>query len=166
MRCGQIKYTQMKCRQETSYPSVVWAALCIGMLVAQGCGSSPDRINDSKIRDITHPQLMSLLQGERDGLPAEAEAAGKVVLLDVRAPRHYAQGRLPGAVNIFLPDLKAGDPRLADADAIVAYAQTWQDSLGPAAAKRLITLGYENVYLYRGGVELWIARGGQLEGGE
>jgi rhodanese-related sulfurtransferase len=129
--------------------------LCAAVVViAGGCG--PQRISDADVRDLGHAQLIAML-----------DASGPAPrLLDVRPARHYEKGRLPGAVNIFLPDLRADDPRLADAAAIIVYAQTWQDNLGPAAAKRLIALGYGNVWLYRGGVELWIARGGQLEGGQ
>ncbi len=144
-----------------AWPVLAWSLLCV-----VGCGSSPDRVNDSRIRDLSHPQLLAMLQTGETAGPTAGIPTGRVLLLDVRAPRHFAQGRLPQAVNIFLPQLKANDPILAQADNLIVYAQTWQDSLGPAAAKRLITLGYDNVYLYRGGVELWIARGGQLEGGE
>lgn len=150
------------------------ALLGLMLVLTAGCGSSPDVVNDTDIRDLDHANLLVMMQGghdadrmvESDGAFDGAVRSGDVRLVDVRAFRHFEQGHLPGAINLFLPDLHAGDARLTEARSIVVYAQTWQDSLGPAAAKRLITLGYDNVYLYRGGVELWIARGGQLEDGE
>lgn len=138
---------------------VLWRImLCVASVsLLVGCGLGPGRISDADIRDLEHGELLAML---------DAPGAAPPRLLDVRAARHFETGRLPGAINIFLPDLRADDPRLKDAPAIVVYAQTWQDNLGPAAAKRLIALGYDNIWLYRGGVELWIARGGQLEGGQ
>lgn len=133
-----------------------WVLYAATALALTSCGLGPGRISDADIRDLGHSDLLAMLDA-----PGQAPR-----LLDVRASRHYEKGHLPGAVNIFLPDLRADDHRLKDAPAIVVYAQTWQDNLGPAAVKRLIALGYGNIWLYRGGVELWIARGGQLEGGQ
>jgi rhodanese-related sulfurtransferase len=135
-----------------------WAVLLVAAAgILAGCGLGPGRISDANIRDLGHVDLMAMLDAPGQALPR---------LVDVRPSRYYEKGRLPGAIHIFLPDLQADDPRLQNVPAIVVYAQTWQDNLGPAAVKQLIALGYDNVWLYRGGVELWIARGGQLEGGQ
>ena len=88
---------------------------------------------------------------------------GPIVLVDARQPSKFAQGHIPGAVNIFLPDLRASDSRLAGARAIVVYGNGWQDDLSRAAAKRLIRLRYNAIYEFRGGMEVWQAEGGKVE---
>lgn len=91
---------------------------------------------------------------------ALAEEGQKVLLVDARPPGPFDAGHLPGAINLFLPEVRAGDGRLKAADRIIVYGAGWQDPLAPATAKRLMALKYSNVYLFRGGVEVW-QRGGQ-----
>jgi rhodanese-related sulfurtransferase len=83
-------------------------------------------------------------------------------IVDVRKPDKFAKGHLPNAVNIYLPDIKASDPRLAATKRIIVYANGWTDPLGTAAVKRMLALGYQNVWEYKGGFELWKESGHQV----
>jgi rhodanese-related sulfurtransferase len=87
-----------------------------------------------------------------------------VVLVDARKPEAYVAGHLPNAINIYLPDIRSGDPRLARAKRIIVYAGGVRDPLGIAAAKRLVAMGYVNVQEYKGGVEEWQNTGRSLAG--
>ncbi|MCC6581172.1 MAG: rhodanese-like domain-containing protein, partial [Phycisphaeraceae bacterium] len=87
----------------------------------------------------------------------------KVGVVDVRSPQRYEAGHIPGAINIPLATIKPDDDRLKDADAIVVYAAGWAEYLSPAGAKKLLAIGYENVFDFRGGLELWQAYGGRVE---
>jgi rhodanese-related sulfurtransferase len=68
-------------------------------------------------------------------------------------------GRLPNAINIYLPDIRGGNAQLQEAKKIVVYGADWTDPLPIAGAKRLLVFGYQNVYQYRGGVEEWREKG-------
>jgi hypothetical protein len=52
------------------------------------------------------------------------------------------------------------DAELKEADRLIVYAGGWQDNLGPAVTKRLMAMGYDDVYLFRGGLLLWEGRNG------
>ena len=84
------------------------------------------------------------------------------VLIDARKPEAYAAGHLPNAINIYLPDIRESDARLAAAKRIIVYAGGVRDPLGIAAAKRLVAMGYFNVQEFKGGVEEWRNAGRQL----
>ena len=129
------------------------AGLAAAMFV--GCNGKP-ATSDRDIRELSYRKLVQLLDPEtKDSL--------FTVLVDVRSPARYAKGHLPGAVNIPLPTIQPGDLRLAEAKTIVVYARGWTDPLSGPGAKRLMAMGYENVYDFRGGVELWQSEGGALE---
>lgn len=120
-----------------------------------GCaGNSAAKTNDTHVKSVSYAQLVDMLNiGEKD----------PTVLVDVRPEQRYATGHIPGAINIPLPRIKSGDPRLAEAKNIVVYAGGWTDDLALAGAKRLLALGYKNVFEFRGGVELWQSEGRAIE---
>lgn len=93
---------------------------------------------------------------------SEERRDSRLLIVDVRRPEQFAEGHIPGAVSIHLPDLTRHDDLLDKADHIVVYGQDWADARGPAGAKTLIQEGYGKVYDFRGGVELWEARGGDV----
>lgn len=84
------------------------------------------------------------------------------LLIDVRRPELYDAGHIPGALSIPLPTMRANDPQLLQADRLIVYAGGWTDPLSVAGTKRLIALGYGNVYEFKGGTEVWQDSGGQL----
>ena len=94
--------------------------------------------------------------------PNRCPGSSLAARLDTREPADFAAGHIPGALNIPLPELDRRDPRLAEATRILVYAQGYDSPLSPAAAKKLISLGYQNVYDFRGGAELWKAEGNEL----
>jgi rhodanese-related sulfurtransferase len=91
----------------------------------------------------------------------------RVVLVDVRQPSGFAEEHIPGAINLPLNTLRAGEPALAEAQSIVVYASgSPEDPLAGAAAKRLLALGYSNVLEFRGGLDEWTTKGGRTVSGE
>lgn len=85
-----------------------------------------------------------------------------VAVVDVRPYSDYQQAHIPGAIHRWMPHFREGDAELSDRSGIVVYAQNDDDTLGMAAAKRLVALEYENVSLYRPGLEGWVRNGGQV----
>jgi rhodanese-related sulfurtransferase len=124
-------------------------SITLGMLT--GCQSDP-KTSDQDLTQLEYPAFLNL----------KADPKRRVVIVDVRIPERYAEGHIPGAINISIPDLRAGDERLAEATDIVVYATGWTEYLSPAAAKKLLALKYENVYDFRGGIEMWQAYGGKV----
>lgn len=151
-------------------PLVLLAVVAVAMsLVA--CGGPP-KTDDTDIVVLQYDDLLELManpnrprnSGLLDAFKKKGE--GRTLLVDVRKPEKYQEGHIPGAVNIPLPELEASAPQLGEATAIVVYAGGWTDYLSPAGAKKLLALGYKNVYEFRGGMELWQAEGGRVETGE
>lgn len=126
-----------------------WRAVLWGVLVAViGCDHA-SKISDADVQQIEYEPLRAML----------ADSQKPVALVDVRSDQKFAEGNIPGAINIHFPALAAGDDRLVAAESIVVYGAGWSDDLAIASAKRLLVLGYERVYVFRGGLELWNSGG-------
>ena len=126
----------------------VFALMCLAVLTIAGCDKV--KVSDDSIQTLRETQVI------------EAMSQPQVVLVDVRKPEDFAKGHLPGAINIYLPQMREGDPRLASAKQIIVYASGWTDPLSPAAAKKLMALRYQNVFEFKGGIEVWTAAGHNL----
>lgn len=132
-------------RQDSKICGLLLMCLCLGLA---GCPTTP-KITDKDIERITTEQLTKMLDDTRQS----------TILLDVRPAVRFTKVHLPDTLNIPLPDLVANDRRLAEAKNIIVYGDGFYDYLAPAGAKKLIALGYANVYLYDGGIELWQKEG-------
>jgi rhodanese-related sulfurtransferase len=123
------------------------------LLLSLGC-SDEVKVNDTDIQMIQFTELQAKLNDPK---------AQPLVIVDVRRADKFAAGHIPGAINIFLPNIKDRDAAFATATTIVVYGAGWTDYLSPAAAKRLIRMRYNNVFDFRGGLEQWKAEGGKVE---
>jgi rhodanese-related sulfurtransferase len=127
------------------------ALLLAVCLTATGC-QDQIKTSDEDLKQLTYAQAVDLLQNTKKA----------AVLLDPRPPAKFEKAHLPGAINIPMPDLIAGHPDLARAKSIIVYGAGWSDYLSSAAAKKMIALGYKNIYDFRGGIEQWKAEGGRV----
>jgi rhodanese-related sulfurtransferase len=124
----------------------------VGLVIGlSGCHSDP-KTSDQDLAQLEYPKFLQM----------QADPKMRLVIVDVRSAERYYAGHIPNAINISIPDLRAADPRLADATDIVVYATGWTEYLSPAAAKKLLALNYKNVYDFRGGIEMWQAYGGKV----
>ena len=84
---------------------------------------------------------------------AEKIKAGKVVLIDVREPSEFAGGRVPGAINIPLGQLRDRAGKLD------AHAETFlicaSGNRSGTAARQLKALGFTDAYSVKGGMRMW-----------
>ena len=119
--------------------------------MAVGCAST-NRTSDTDLTVLGVDEYLELL----------AQHGDRTVIIDTRPPSLYAKGHLPGAINIPLPQIKAGDPRLIEAERYVVYGKGWDDVVSPAAAKKMLVLGYSNVYDFRAGFEVWKLQGREI----
>jgi len=91
-----------------------------------------------------------------DGVP--------VVLIDVRGPDEYSTppGHLPGAINVPLPELPTRfDEIAADDRPVVLVCKT--DRRSAKAADMLLSAGFRNVAVLRGGTDGWHQKGLPLD---
>jgi rhodanese-related sulfurtransferase len=103
----------------------------------------------AQVRTITRDEVRSRMD------------AGRVVVLEVLPPMHYEDAHLPGALNLPPDRVDELAPKLVpDADAeIVVYCSNLACQNSPQAARRLVQLGYTQVYDYEGGKQDWIDAG-------
>lgn len=121
--------------------------LLVLLALLTGCPSQR-KTSDEDLNRISRAQLMKMLE---DGKQKQG-----LIIVDVRKPKPYADGHIPGSINIPVIELVKNDPRLADAKSIVVYGSgNPDDLLSWAAAKKLIAFGYTNVYDFRGGLQEW-----------
>lgn len=93
----------------------------------------------------------------------ELVARDGVVVLDVRTPGEYAEGHLPGAVNI---DVEAADfgARIAELDPDATYAVYCRSGNRSAVAlERMREAGFTDASHLLGGIGAWTAAGGVVE---
>lgn len=75
------------------------------------------------------------------------------VLLDVRSKQEYEEGHLAGSISLCLYDLKENAPKVIKdkTQTIIVYCSS--GSRSKEAQKELETMGYENVYNLKGGLD-------------
>ena len=83
----------------------------------------------------------------------ELEQRKGMVLLDVRTDQEYEQGHIPGAVHIPLSDIGDRIKKLKKDKELVVYCQSGNRSIW--AIKRLMGMGYKNLYNLKGGYRAW-----------
>ena len=85
---------------------------------------------------------------------------GDCVFLDARKPEEYAEGHIPGALNLYANELEKYIPlvvpQLPDRNKqIVAYCHGGDCDLSLQAAKALKEAGYDHVVIFEGGWPDW-----------
>jgi len=140
-------------------PLLAIVALCVVLAGLAGC-SGVKRINDRDLKPIDLPQLESMLDGRGDfSLGSVIGTRKSFVLIDVRSANAFAEGHIPGAISIPMPQLEAADPRLSGGTLIV-YGQSFASKLSAVAAKKVMRFGLGSpVYDFRGGYDHWVDQG-------
>ncbi len=85
--------------------------------------------------------------------PKDLDDKKGMVLLDVRTNKEYEQGHIPGAVHVPLTDLGDKIKKLKKDREIVVFCQNGNRSIW--AIKRLMGMGYKNLYNLKGGFNAW-----------
>ena len=84
------------------------------------------------------------------------------VIIDARLPEFYAQGHIPGAVNISFENLESYQEKLAAIPKdtmVVTYCDGDDCELSYDLAQYMIQHGYQKVFEYQGGWADWVAAG-------
>jgi rhodanese-related sulfurtransferase len=94
----------------------------------------------------------------------KVKALGKekqALLVDVREPKEYASGHIPGAINLPLRSLTDNLDRIPKNRPVILYCSTgYRTAMGVMA---LQMLGYDNVRGFPPSIEGWKAAGEELE---
>ena len=85
--------------------------------------------------------------------PRELGQKKGIMLLDVRSDREYSEGHIPGAVHVPLPEIGERVKKLKKDKELVVYCRNGNQSIW--AIKRLIGMGYKNLYNLKGGYRAW-----------
>ncbi len=85
--------------------------------------------------------------------PKELDQKKGMVLLDVRTDKEYEAGHIPGSVHIPLSEIGDKIKKLKKDKDLVVYCQSGNRSIW--AIKRLMGMGYKNLYNLKGGYNAW-----------
>ena len=94
---------------------------------------------------------------------AALRAGGSTVVLDVREPSEYRQGRVPGVIHIPLGELVARVDEVPRDRPLAVICGHGQRSLG--ATEFLLRAGFEDVASVAGGTAAWERSGREVETG-
>ncbi len=141
--------------------ALVLAAALAGTLATSGCSGSA---HDTVAVSVGPTASAAPTAGAELG-PAGFAAALKrpgTTIVDVRTPQEYAQGHLPGAVNVDVssPDFAA---RLATLDPRAPYAvYCHSGNRSGVAVATMAEQGFTNSYHLQGGITAWQGAGGEV----
>ncbi len=109
----------------------------------------------SDIRSMSRDELKQRLDG--DG----------VIIVEALGPAYYEDAHLPGALNLPHDQVDELAPEvLPDKDAaVVVYCSNLACQNSVVASRRLVQLGYTNVFEYEEGKQDWIEAGLPTESG-
>lgn len=92
----------------------------------------------------------------------DSRAGDSYQILDVRQPKEYEQGHLPGALLIPVKEVVARKAELDPEKPVLVYCHSGVRS--KAASQLLLAEGFPEVYNMSGGIVAW--KGGKVGGGE
>ena len=138
-------------------PIVLIGALCL----VTGCAK---KTSDRDLQWINPYQAIDLLGQPTGAFGSMGDDVN--IWLDPRTPPEDAEGHIPGAVSLPFPMIEQDhESLLRNAGTIVVYDSNWDDVIAVSASKRLMEIGYSNVYSLRGGLEAWVADGNAVDKG-
>ncbi|AQU03606.1 MAG: rhodanese-like domain protein [Dehalococcoides mccartyi] len=131
-------------------------ALLLTFGVFTGCdtGSAVDDANLPAVQNISVAEAKALL--DRNAVSAD------FIILDVRTPSEYAQGHIPGAVNLdYYASFEASLSAFDKTKTYLVYCRTGNRSA--SAARLMLDNGFAAIYNMQGGINAWISGGLPLE---
>ena len=132
------------------------AAALIGLLAA-GCSR---KTSDSNLVYVTPFKAIE----STNATPGLFERERRTAWVDPRTPEQYAEEHIPGAISLPFPRIQAEGPVLLKGyDQFIVYDTDFDDTIGKAAAKRLMEEGFDNVLSLEGGLKAWKRDGNPTE---
>ena len=85
--------------------------------------------------------------------PKEFDQKKGMMILDVRTNKDYERGHIPGAIHVPLSDIGDKIKKLKKDKELVVYCENGNRSIW--AIKRLMGMGYKNLFNLKGGYLAW-----------
>ena len=85
--------------------------------------------------------------------PREFDQKKGLAILDIRTTKEYEAGHIPGAVHVPLSDIGDKVKKLKEDKELMVYCNNGSRSIW--AIKRLMGMGYKNLYNLKGGFDAW-----------
>ena len=123
----------------------VWDLIDMELCYAPPYSSAKDAVNilgmhsDNILKDLVKPAFYEDING--------------AYLVDVRSKAEFSADPIPGAVNIFTPELRTRYGELPRDKKIILFCNTGFQSY--VASRILMQLGFDNVYSLAGGITLY-----------
>ena len=113
----------------------------LSLMLLSSCGNAGS--SSSGYRQISMDEAVKMMKDEKN-----------YIILDVRRPDEYADGHIPGAINV--PNEEIGTTEIAElpdkSQLILVYCRSGRRS--KEAAEKLVKLGYTNIVEF-GGILDW-----------
>ena len=113
----------------------------LSLMLLSSCGTTEG--SSSSYRQISLDEAVKMMRDEKD-----------YIILDVRRPDEYAEGHIPGAINV--PNEEIGTTEIAElpdkSQLILVYCRSGRRS--KEASEKLVKLGYTNIVEF-GGILDW-----------
>ncbi|MDY6968743.1 MAG: rhodanese-like domain-containing protein [Spirochaetota bacterium] len=100
--------------------------------------------SEEKIVEINPEEVWTILLSDRKD---------EYIVLDVRTPKEYEEGHIPGALFITLNELDYRFFELSEEKKIIVYCRSGRRSLGGSIL--LCNKGFQNIYNMKGGITDW-----------
>ena len=115
--------------------------MILSAMLLSSCGTPGS--SSSGYRQISMDEAVKLMRNEKD-----------YIILDVRRPDEFAEGHIPGAINV--PNEEIGTAEIAElpdkSQMILVYCRSGRRS--KEASEKLVKLGYTNIVEF-GGILDW-----------
>jgi rhodanese-related sulfurtransferase len=100
-----------------------------------------------------------------DEVRRRIDAGEPILFVDSREPDAWEQSseKLPGAVRVLSDAVDEHAAQLAKGRPLVTYCTTAGEAASSKTARRLEELGFRDVAVLIGGLDAWIAAGGETE---
>ena len=113
----------------------------LSLMLLSSCGNAGS--SSSGYRQISMDEAVKMMRDEKD-----------YIILDARRPDEYAEGHIPGAINV--PNEEIGTAEIAElpdkSQLILVYCRSGRRS--KEASEKLVKLGYTNIVEF-GGINDW-----------
>ena len=120
-------------------------------------------------KNITDKDIVDISTSEVVRLVSQVKTKPELVLvIDPRRPQEFQAGHIPGAANLQIDEFASQAnrqgrlPVYEKYDMIVVYGDDPASTVARAMTKRLLANNYDEVYWFKGGLQEWVANGGEL----
>jgi rhodanese-related sulfurtransferase len=109
-----------------------------------GFAAQGNPLGGPQVRSMSIDDLTSLMKSNADFL-----------LVDARPREQYEIAHIPGAISLPLNEIPRYAGSLDKGRMIITYCGNYHCPISTEAAERLVSLGYTNVWDYKGGIKEW-----------